>query len=215
MNRSLARAAMEWPPVVRIYESRLWRRSPVTSFILGLPFERERELILRGLSLRGSETALDLACGPGIYTRTIAREVPEGCVVGLDLSLPMLAYATRQARSERLGNVLWVRGDAMDLPFADGRFDAVNCCGALHLFPDLPRALAELHRVLRRGGGFTAAMARRGEGLRGDLVARLLQKAGASPLTEAGLRDRLAEAGFAQVQCHHARRAWMIWSARS
>lgn len=212
--RSIGQVAMEWPPLVRIYEGRFWRRSAVMHGLLGLPFERERELVLRGLGLSGAEVVLDLACGPGLYTREIAREVPDGQVIGLDLSFPMLAYASRRAREEGLGNVRWVRGTAMDLPFADDRLDAVSCCAALHLFPDPLQALREILRVLRPGGRFAVAMIRRAESARGELTGRVSRTIGVAPLTEAGIQTRLLEAGFTDVTCHHARRLYMIWSAR-
>jgi ubiquinone/menaquinone biosynthesis C-methylase UbiE len=48
--------------------------------------------------------------------------------------------------------VAYVRGDARELPFGDGTFDAVGCFLALHLVPEPFRALAELIRVLAPGG---------------------------------------------------------------
>ena len=100
MRRSLAQMSMEAEPIVRIYESRLWRRGPHVAFALGISFQHEQELIVRAAELKGAETILDLACGPGIYARPFAREVRAGHVVGLDLSLPMLRYASRRAREE-------------------------------------------------------------------------------------------------------------------
>jgi ubiquinone/menaquinone biosynthesis C-methylase UbiE len=57
--------------------------------------------------------------------------------------------------------VVLIHGDALDLPFPDERFEAVNCCGALHLFPDVPRSLEEIRRVLTPGGRFATAVYRR------------------------------------------------------
>jgi SAM-dependent methyltransferase len=58
---------------------------------------------------------LDVACGTGFLTRHL-----KGFVVGLDASSAMVAIA-----QERLPNGVVVRGDALDLPFADGAFDRV------------------------------------------------------------------------------------------
>ncbi|MFI5298145.1 MAG: class I SAM-dependent methyltransferase [Polyangiales bacterium] len=212
--RSRGQALMEWAPLVRIYESRLWRRSVAATAFLGISFERERELILRELAPTGAMRVLDLACGSGIYSRALARAIPEGQVVALDLSRAMLAYAVRRARREGIRNVLWVRGDAMALPFDDTSIHAVNCCGALHLFPDASRALAEIHRVLRVGGRFTAAVARRSRGPTSDVAAAIAAQLGIASWTEAELRQRLIDAGFVDAECAHARHAWMLWTAR-
>jgi len=215
MRRSLAQISMEAEPIVRVYESRLWRRGPHVALVLGISFEREQELILRAGALTGSERILDLACGPGIYTRPFARRVPAGSVVGLDLSLPMLRYASRRVREQGLHNVLLVHGTALGLPFAPDHFDLVNCCGALHLFPDARRALAEVHRVLKPGGRFTVAAFRRSDGpvatLRNTIGRRLY---GIDAFSPRDLAVRLREAGLDAVECLHARAAWLIMSAR-
>ena len=66
-GRTLAQRAMQSAAIVRIYESRLWRRSLVATLALGISFEREQELIGRAARLSPGDTLLDLACGPGIW----------------------------------------------------------------------------------------------------------------------------------------------------
>jgi ubiquinone/menaquinone biosynthesis C-methylase UbiE len=51
-----------------------------------------------------------------------------------------------------LRNLALVRGDAAELPFEDGSFDAVCCFAALHLFAEPFNALGEMARVLAPGG---------------------------------------------------------------
>jgi SAM-dependent methyltransferase len=48
--------------------------------------------------------------------------------------------------------VEWREGDALDQPFTDGAFEVVLCQQGLQFFPDKPRGLREMHRVLRPGG---------------------------------------------------------------
>ncbi len=97
-----AQRTMEWPWLVRIYESRWFRRSRLAAAACGCTFEEEQALILRSLALRPDARILDLACGPGIHTRPIARAVPGGIVLGLDISWPMLSYATARAAKSPL-----------------------------------------------------------------------------------------------------------------
>ena len=214
-KRSLAQRAMESEAIVGIYESRLWRRSAITALALGISFEREQQLIGRAARLSSGDVLLDLACGPGIYTRPFAREVAPGLVVGLDLSPAMLRHAHRRARGEGLGNLALVRGDALHLPFGAGRFDVVNCCGALHLFPDADQALREVYRVLKPGGRFTVAAFRRGTGPLATLGSTLRRHVmGIDSFTPEEMRSRLGAAGLGAVACHHAGTRWLIMSAQ-
>jgi SAM-dependent methyltransferase len=214
-GRSLAQATMEAKAIVALYESRLWRRSPLVAALTRLTFEEEYEVITRAAELPGVESFLDLACGTGIYARPLAGILAKGIVVGLDLSLPMLQYASRRVREERLENTLFIRGDAQDLPFPARSFDVVNCCGALHLFPDWPRVLGEVSRVLKPGGRFTVAAFRKRQGPVAAWVVSLRQRLlGITAFHPDELGGRLWEVGFEAVQCHHAAGIWMIMSAR-
>ena len=214
-ERSPAQRLMESRAIIRIYESRLWRRSSYVALLLGVSFTREQHLIERAAELASAERVLDLACGPGIYTRYFARKVSAGSVVGLDLSLPMLRYASRRAHQEQVENVLWIHGTALDLPFPPEHFDVVNCCGALHLFPDVARALGEVGRVLKPTGRFTVAAFRRREGRAAAIRAAARRRlSGLDAFSTSDLESRLHAAGLQDVQIHHARRAWLIASAR-
>lgn len=209
-HRSIAQAAMESEAIVRIYESRFWRRSAVFALVTGIDFDHEMELIFREARAGQNAAVLDIACGPGIYTRAFARRLAEGTVVGLDLSRPMLSTAVHLAREAHLSNVSFVRADAQHLPFDAERFDVVNCCGALHLFPDVGAALAEVRRVLAPGGRFTVAAVR---GRSGRLAETAYRASGVRPFSVEGLRDRLGDAGLEDVHVAHVKRVWMIASA--
>lgn len=213
--RSLAQRLMEAEPVVRIYESRLWRRSAVATWKLGISFEQEKDLILRAADLGEAAMVLDLACGSGIYTRQFAQLARTGSVVGLDLSLPMLRVASRRVHEAGLGNVILIHGTALQLPFPAQCFDLVNCCGALHLFPDVPRVLSEVNRVLRPGGRFTVAAVHQRPGRLAALGAAYHRTVfGVDAFSPATLAAHLAHAGFEAVQCLYAKRLWLIMSAR-
>lgn len=105
------------------------------------------------LGLSAGHTVLDVACGPGNFTRSFGRAVGEGgLAVGIDASETMLERGVRDTERDGPGNVVLVRGDATDLPFADGSFDGACCFAALHLFAEPFAALSDMARVLKPGG---------------------------------------------------------------
>jgi SAM-dependent methyltransferase len=102
------------------------------------------------LGLTPGDGVLDVACGPGSFTREFAHVVGEGgLAVGIDVSATMLARAVADTEP---GTVAYVRGDAVALPFRDASFDAVCCFAALHLFAHPDTALDHMTRVLTPGG---------------------------------------------------------------
>jgi SAM-dependent methyltransferase len=109
----------------------------------------EHRMALEMLSISSGERVLDVACGPGNFTRDFARAAGDGLVVGIDASAPMLEVADRDTEGD---NVAYVRGDACALPFRDGSFDAICCFAALYLIEEPMRALGEIARVLAPGG---------------------------------------------------------------
>lgn len=158
----------------------------------------------RALELIGigaGERLLDVASGSGASAILAAREF--GCLVaGVDYGAEAVRGAQRAADAAGLcDRVGFIVGDGEALPFADGEFDAVLCECSLSSFPDKPRALAEIRRVLRPGGrlalsdvvvdrhrlpkelhGALAAIACIGEALSGRGYEELLVEAGLRPL---------------------------------
>ena len=95
--------------------------------------------------VRPGDRVLDACCGTGDLA--LADERVGGNVTGHDFSGAMLERARRKS-----GSVDWVEGDAMSMPFADGSFDAVTVGFGIRNVPELDAGLAELRRVLRKGG---------------------------------------------------------------
>ena len=140
--------------VPAIYE-RWWRPglARVAKGLTGPGMAEEVRIARLLLGLGAGDVVLDLACGPGNFSREFARTVgPAGLVVGVDASGTMLARGAGDTHRAGISNLALVRGDATDLPFADGSFDAACCFAALHLFGDPFAALDEMARALRPGG---------------------------------------------------------------
>lgn len=91
---------------------------------------------------------LDIACGTGELTSEAAAR---GAISeGLDFAATMVETA-----KQKYSGIQFLEGDAENLPFADGTFDAVVCSfGLLHL-QDPDKAIGEVRRVLKAGGRYT------------------------------------------------------------
>ena len=102
----------------------------------------------------GSGEALDIATGTGDLAWELADRPSVSRVIGLDFAPRMLAHARRKTRRHvgEAPRVHWVRGDALNLPFADGRFRCVTCGFGLRNFSDLQASLREMTRVTAAGG---------------------------------------------------------------
>lgn len=147
-QRTAALSAMRSKALPMVYER--WWRPMVRLLNGGAGLDGERRIAHRLLDVQSGQTMLDVACGPGNFTRSFAPLVgADGLVVGFDESATMLAKAVEQDNPAQVG---YVRGDARRLPFADGTFDAVGCFLALHLIPEPFRAVREMIRVLAPGG---------------------------------------------------------------
>jgi demethylmenaquinone methyltransferase/2-methoxy-6-polyprenyl-1,4-benzoquinol methylase len=103
--------------------------------------------------LRPGDAALDVCCGTGDLALELSGRVgSEGTVVGCDFSERMLDLAGRKASDRGAANVRFEWADALELPYADGSFDAATVGFGARNLSDLDRGLAELARVLRPGG---------------------------------------------------------------
>jgi SAM-dependent methyltransferase len=122
------------------------------------PTARSEDILERVVRLarpEASDTALDVACGPGLLVCGMARYV--GHATGIDLTPAMLEQARRTQKAQGIGNVSWDQGDVSAMPYADGTFDIVTCRFAFHHFPDPLTVLREMRRVCRAGGRIVVA----------------------------------------------------------
>lgn len=116
---------------------------------------RWRERAVDRAALSPGDSALDVACGTGDLTFELQRRVsPRGHVIGSDFSERMLDLAREKGttRAGAAGTPIFEWGDALELPYDDGSFDAATVGFGVRNFADLDRGIAELVRVLKPGG---------------------------------------------------------------
>ncbi|HWF51012.1 MAG TPA: class I SAM-dependent methyltransferase [Solirubrobacteraceae bacterium] len=148
---------------------------------------------LLGDELRtGYARGLEIGAGTGYFSLNLLQAGVLEEATCTDISPGMVT--TLGANARRLGlQVRTARADAESLPFADASFDFAFGHAVLHHLPDLPRAFAELYRVLRPGGRILFA----GEPSRmGDRLARVPKRAARllAPAWRAALRVSPASA---------------------
>lgn len=111
--------------------------------------------VVARLELRGGETLLDAGCGTGRITEELLQLLPNGRIVGVDLSQNMLRTAESHLRPRFGKHISFVSADLQKLPF-DAAFDVIFSTAAFHWVPDHDKLFSSLYRALRPGGRLEA-----------------------------------------------------------
>ena len=146
-NVTTLRENTDWNSFGRANASQKWRRQ---SAAMGNDMTRA---IVEAAQVRSGMRVLDIACGTGEPAISIAQLLAGGGdVVGVDISPAPLKIAEERAIQRGLTNATFQQADAHHLPFADNSFDCITSRLGVMFFPDLPRALSEMRRVLKPAG---------------------------------------------------------------
>lgn len=131
--------------------ARFWDRAAVkyAAAKIGDPGGYERTIEDLRRRLGPEDRVLEIGCGTGTTALRLAPFV--GRIVATDISAQMIGIA--QAKPQAAG-VFFQQADPCTAAFGEGAFDAALAMNVLHLLPDLPGALAGVHRALRPGGLF-------------------------------------------------------------
>jgi len=137
--------------VHRVFENIYEQYDKMNSVISFRQHVRWRADIMKRMNVRTGSKALDVCCGTGDWTLSLAEAVgPNGEVTGLDFSKNMLKIGEEKAKN--YSNVNLIHGNAMGLPFPDNSFDYVTIGFGLRNVPDIGQVLKELYRVVKPGG---------------------------------------------------------------
>jgi arsenite methyltransferase len=158
--------------------------------------------------LNSGETVLDLGSGGGIDVLLSAKRVgPTGKAYGLDMTDEMLALANENKRKAGAENVEFLKGEIEHIPLPDNSVDVIISNCVINLSADKEAVLREAFRVLRPGGRFAVSdVVTRGEIL-AEIRKSVLLWVGciAGALEENEYRDKLAKAGFVEVEVEPTR----------
>jgi len=142
------------PETKRRYVRRLFatiadRYDLITRILSAGRDQRWKARLVELAQIRQGTRVLDLACGTGDIA--IAAAARGATVVGLDITPRMIVLAKKKPVTGD-GRASWIVGDMGALPIATGAVDIVTTGYGLRNVPDLSSAIAEIHRVLARGG---------------------------------------------------------------
>ena len=167
------------------------------------------ELLHHDTGYPDGSSVLEVGCGVGAQTVTLAERSPGARITSVDVSAASLTEAERRVRAAGHDHVAFRQADVHDLPFEPQSFDHVFVCFVLEHLADPVGALEACRRVLRPGGTLTVvegdhgsayfhpdhAAARRAVACQVELQAR----AGGDALVGRRLYPLLGEAGLADV----------------
>ena len=111
-----------------------------------------KDRFVRRVKPRGGEHILDMAGGTGDIAFRLARSGAEVTVA--DINPAMLDVGKQRAAKRGITGLEWSEQNAETLTFADRAFDAYTIAFGIRNVTDIPAALREAHRVLKRGGRF-------------------------------------------------------------
>jgi ubiquinone/menaquinone biosynthesis C-methylase UbiE len=157
---------------------------------------------LEHVEIRDDFTILDVGCGGGRTLQRLAAIATQGKVFGIDYSDESVGVS--RETNQRLideGRVDVQQGTVSELPFRDAMFDLVTAVETHYYWPDLPRDVREVMRVLKSGGRFVI-IAETYRGRRNDWLYRptMTLMLRAAYLTPAQHRQLLIDAGYADVR---------------
>jgi len=106
--------------------------------------------VLDLMQLRPTDNVLDAGCGAGWLSRLLAEQVPDGRVVGMDISDEMVRRARKNYVD--LAHAMFVVGGVDEIPWEGNFFNKAISVESSYYWPDPARGLREIFRVLREGG---------------------------------------------------------------
>ena len=153
--------------------------------------------VLDRMRLAPEDNVLDLGCGAGWLARLLAEQVPQGRVVGVDISDEMIRRARRN--NADLENAMFVIGEAEEIPWDAHFFTHAISVEAAYYWPRPLAALRQIHRVLREGGSAWMLINYYRENLHAHQWGKILSVP-AHLLSAAEWPGLFAEAGFGDVK---------------
>jgi SAM-dependent methyltransferase len=126
-------------------------------FYMGPLFEKGNmplnAFVKQNLSIHGSEHMLEIGCGPGFLLNSIAEELDDGIVEGIDFSRAMISMATKRNRKHiRNGKVIIRSGDFNKLGLEKSAYDGVVSVNTIYFWEEPHSTISKIYELLKPGG---------------------------------------------------------------
>jgi len=163
--------------------------------------EGAAKLLVEMTGINKQDTVLDVACGPGLLTSSLAPCVRQ--ITGIDLVPAMIEQAKKLQSQKKLSNMTWKVGDVLPLPYSDNSFSIVVTRYSFHHFLDPQAVMKEMLRVVKPHGKvavvdvFTNSKAQSDAY---DELEKLRDPSHVHALFLAEFREMISKAGFAHPQ---------------
>ena len=194
-------------------------KAPAPTYTMGYSDEFQKLLSRRNAAANAAHLlprlepgmrVLDFGCGPGTISMGLARAVEPGPLHGVDTEGSQIGMARAAATGGGHENAFFRIGDVTALPFEDDFFDVAHCHDVLLHVPETRAALAEVKRVLKRGGiiasremigeaNFFAPVIGELDDAMGTFL-KLLRANGAHPDMGKDLKRVFLDAGFVDIE---------------
>jgi SAM-dependent methyltransferase len=106
--------------------------------------------VLEKMQLAATDNVLDVGCGAGWLSRRLAKLVPQGRVVGMDISDEMIRHARRA--SVDFDNLIFITGETAEIPWEPNFFSHAISVESAYYWPDPAAGVGDICRVLHEGG---------------------------------------------------------------
>lgn len=190
-------------------------------------FQYTQHLAIDNLDFERNSWILDVGCGTGYATVTLAARLPNGKACGIDISAAMIEQARAKVPAYLEPRLEFQQANSAELPYPDRTFTHVICTNSFHHYPDPLKVLREMRRVLKPGGQlviFENAPDLSWYTWAWDRLLRLVEKGHVRYYPSHELGGMIGRGGFEKVELRLLRKEFLkhgklfasiqIWSAR-
>jgi 2-polyprenyl-3-methyl-5-hydroxy-6-metoxy-1,4-benzoquinol methylase len=115
-------------------------------------FSESAKQVSSYLNLKGDEHVLDVATGTGYVALTIAKDLPDGQVTGIDFSEGMLTQAMRNKNEQGTHNVTFIEMDMQAINYQDKHFDVAVSAFSIFFVDNMEKQLIHIANKVKDGG---------------------------------------------------------------
>ncbi len=118
----------------------------------GFFYETREEYMAEFMGLVGNEKILDVGCGSGTFSRSLAKKFPDAKITGVDISEQAISFARKKAGGEKIRNLDFLAASISKIPVKSGSFDVAVVSHLIEHVENPEKDLREINRVLKPNG---------------------------------------------------------------